>query len=218
MSRLTSKTDIAIVAIALMSTSCLILGLAGYPLFYQLIAVAIYFIMYLIATQIEGIWTSAIIYSFCISNIAWVLTIKARLDAYIVGNSYNGVTQAMLAICFSLLLYHIICNSPGSTQMFLILMITGILFTRNYTCLYCSYLLLYLFAPLGFKIRRVIGKYMRLIRLFTLPFILISLPLIVYTNMLASCPAYMLLLLAYYQVIYKPRLGLRSENYGKDGV
>ena len=213
-----NKNDIAIVAIALMLASDFISELAGYPMIYHILVMGIYLVMYLIAVKIEEIWTPAVIYSLCISPVAWVLAGNQYLSRVMSGNNYVAMTQAMLAICFSLLLYYVICYSPSSTQMFLLTIIAGILFTRNYTCLYCLYLLVYLFAPLGFKIRRIIGKYMRLIRLFTLPFILISLPLILYTNTLASCPAFMLLLLAYYQVIYKSKLKVKEYKYDKDRI
>ena len=212
MSGTLNKLDISYISLTLMVSSGIILTIAGYPLVYALIALCLYAILYIIASYIKSIWTSAMIYSFSLSAVAWVLATNSAIDVYIPGNSYFGVYQALVATCISLLLYYIITHEPYAMRAFLGLMILGIVLTRNYTCIYCLFLLIYLFAPLGFKIRRLIGKYLRLIRLFTLPFILVSLPLIILTNTVASCPVYMLLLLAYYKTIYSPKEKYNVKN------
>ena len=205
MSELTSKLDIAYIATALMISSSFAVALAGFQPTYTIIAMCLFAVLYLIAMKVDSIWNSAILYSFCLAPVTWVLTINRALDSYIAGNNYFGVYQAMVATCICLFLYYIIQHEPYAVKAFLAIMIIGIILTRNYTCIYCLFLLIYLFSPLGFKIRRFISKYLRLIRLLTLPFILISLPLIILTNVVASSTVYMLLFLAFYNTILKPK-------------
>ena len=165
-------------------------------------------IMLFISLYISNIWHPAFLYSLCLLPIANILTCNPMLDKYISDNSCWGIIQAIIATSVSLMLFNIITNKPYAMKQFLVLMIYGILFTRNYTSIYCIFLLLYLYSPLGFKIRRFMGKYLFWIRLFTLPFILVSLPLILYINPIASCPVIAILALTYTKTQIATREGV----------
>lgn len=204
-----NRFDASILATLLMLVTGITAAMSwqAYNPIYGLILISYIACFYFIGSQIESIWTPYILYSLCLVPISCILTCNSGLDKYLLANNYAGVLQAVIALCLSLMLYYIVTEKPFSAQLFLGLEIIGIFFTRNYTFVYCLFLLLYLYTPLSFKLRRLLSKYLWLIRLLLLPFILVSLPLILAINSLASCPIFAILLLTYARVFLPKQTG-----------